>query len=160
RRERAAKWARRHPRLMSAYGVGAIAAAFLLAVGSLAAWRGHQLAMEREITNHTAFRDELLRSRYLLGTPNPTPDYARAGEEVCRAALARYGRFDEDNNWVADRRRLSADVKESVSELLMGLSRSVRQRGENETDPARRASQYEAARALNRQAQEFQPPAG
>ncbi|MFO0867334.1 MAG: serine/threonine-protein kinase [Pirellulales bacterium] len=92
-RERARKWARRHPRLTSATSVGLVAT--LLLAGLSAAWlaRGQQLQYHAAQEQLQQFEAELPAARVMLapGVRLAAPAIADQGVTRGQALLARYG---------------------------------------------------------------------
>jgi serine/threonine protein kinase/tetratricopeptide (TPR) repeat protein len=130
-RERARKWARRHPRLSSGYLVAALAAVLLVGVGAAYVGRTYQLARAEAVNTRHESSENLQHVRFLLGGPAPdAPDLA-AGIEVAERILGRY-RVLEDPNWTSapavaalteeERTQLRGDLRE----LLLFLGRGVR----------------------------------
>ena len=109
--ERARKWTRRHPRLSSSTGVGAVAAllilalagAFLLRVGHLARLRvEHEAEQTRSkaVAARQRLHDDLKTIEFLLGSDIPDAEHEQReeGMALARAALDRY-RVLESPRW-------------------------------------------------------------
>src|SRR5262249_54108904 len=62
-RERAAKWARRHPRLSSSTSIAVVAAALLLGLGAGFAWRQERLARLEAAESFRVFGDDMRDAR-------------------------------------------------------------------------------------------------
>ncbi|MGL4552485.1 MAG: protein kinase domain-containing protein, partial [Gemmataceae bacterium] len=128
--ERATKFRRRHPRLMSLTSLGLAAAAVLgTLLASVVALRGRLEAVNAAEAARR-FQDDLVSARVLL---NPRSDRTGEGRALARAALDRYQALDRPD-WAtlgparplpaADRQRLSEDV----GEMLMLLATADRTR--------------------------------
>ena len=107
-RERARKFGRRHPGLMSATTVAALAAGLLfVATAALAGYR-HQViaAADREAAAATwaQFRTEARAAQYRLSARLDDADQIHAGATLARTALGRYGLPDEPD-WRLERPR-------------------------------------------------------
>jgi serine/threonine protein kinase/Flp pilus assembly protein TadD len=161
-RERARKWRRRHPRLTSIYGIGAIALIPLLALGSLYTWRTQQLVRLEAANTLRNFREELRTAQLLLGGPAPAAQDRREGIEVANRALARYGVLG-GADWKSapevtvlppkERERLWGEA----SELLMLLSRGERLNALDPDDATHRDEHLERALSLNELAKQLWP---
>ena len=145
-RERAAKWARRHPRLASSGTVGSVAALLLVAlgVGTAYAWdRNRDLSARTEFADHRAtFADAQL----LLDDRNQSLPRLEEARARLHAILARYGVPDDGaDGWLAgekvrrlpeaDRARLCGDIGEAF--FLLTHVAYLRALGSD--DPAARA---------------------
>ncbi len=150
-RERAGKWARRHPRLTSSTSV-AILVGFL-ALGMLAGFiaRGKSLARLQAADSLVKFREEAATARYLLNTRVFDRDRRAKAVGIAMEALARYA-IPGDPAWptrppVAD---LDPDDRRELMEeagaLLLFLARAARLDAEHlkPDDPARKAKLEEA----------------
>ncbi|HYH64560.1 MAG TPA: protein kinase [Urbifossiella sp.] len=154
-RERAAKWARRHPRLASSGSVAAAAAVLLAAAGGAAAFawdRGQTLHARVALGDHRAdfagaqlFLDDRTQSR---------PRLDEAASRL-RAVLARYGVPEEGGDgWLAgaDARRLPdpdrARLRGDVGETLYLLA-EVEYQHARAADAAARAAHLDRADRLN-----------
>jgi serine/threonine protein kinase/Tfp pilus assembly protein PilF len=127
--ERVRKWKRRNPRLPVQLGLVAAALMLLAAIaGGWMARRQHQATQaEKEMQ---AFHKDYGRALFLLGTQPDTARQREEGEQVCRAALDRYGLFT-DPTW-QKQWRLTAlpaprqqKLKEQFAELLLVLARTT-----------------------------------
>jgi eukaryotic-like serine/threonine-protein kinase len=139
-RERARKWARRHPRLTSGTVLGAVAA--VLAAGLVIGygrWYGPMRA-ELALRQFAEAHEEALV--HLL---DPSGDPARIEEGIaaCRRALGRYGVLDSPS-WARSAlvRYLPGDdqarVRAGVGEVLMFWARALARQADGQ-DPSRRA---------------------
>jgi serine/threonine protein kinase/Tfp pilus assembly protein PilF len=160
-RERARKWARRHPRLSSSYLVAALAALLLVALGTAYMGRAHRLARAEAVNALHLASEELQRVRFLLGGPAPeAPDLADGIAEA-RRTLGRY-RALEDPNWQsapavaaltrAEREQLLGELRE----LLLFLGRGVRLQA-IAAAPSERDESLRYARRLNELAESCGP---
>jgi serine/threonine protein kinase/Tfp pilus assembly protein PilF len=161
-RERARKWARRHPRLTSSTGVAVLAAGLLLALGGLFAWRQERLARLEAAESFQGFCAELREAQILfldLGAGQASPlDVDRS----CRRALDRYEVLNNpDWQWAAAFRRLppkdEGRVRAGAGELLFLLAALS---AETETDPPRPDGRLRSALGLNSRAESCFPPDG
>jgi tetratricopeptide (TPR) repeat protein len=82
-RELATKWVRRHPRLMSAGGIGTVSLLGLGIVGTTAVLRGHQLAENSAEQRFLEFVEQAPRTQ--AGLSLVKSNYAEASREVERA---------------------------------------------------------------------------
>jgi serine/threonine protein kinase/tetratricopeptide (TPR) repeat protein len=157
-RERGRKWVRRHPRLTSSFGVGAVAALLLLGLGGLYVWSQHRLAQSEARLTLRQFQEEAQMARFLLsGLTWPQGGDPAEGTAQAERALARYGVLG-DNDWHAnpafallapeERGQLSDDL----GELLLLLARAQRLQAESGAAAERRADQLRAALRLNERA--------
>jgi serine/threonine protein kinase/Flp pilus assembly protein TadD len=134
RRERLAKWLRRHPRLTSSGTVAAAAAALLVAggvafVGVSRHLEGarEELAVAQAQDEARRFREATVRAQCLVNTTTEVQDNLRRGAAVCEEALGLFGVLGRDD-WQqgADWRHLGADERatlaEDVRELLVLLA--------------------------------------
>jgi serine/threonine protein kinase/predicted Zn-dependent protease len=138
-RERARKWARRHPRLTSstALGLFALAAIAALTVGFLLRLRG--LERFEAADSFHRLEAELKQADVLLAARDAEPPQRDEGIVLCRQAVGRYGVLDSDS-WSTsslvtslppdDRRRL----REDLGDLLLHWSRAVSRRADALTD--------------------------
>jgi serine/threonine protein kinase/tetratricopeptide (TPR) repeat protein len=129
-REHARKWARRHPRLVTA-GLVVLAASLLLGLlGYAFLSRGQRLdQLERE-KQLAAFRDDLQTVRYLVNAPALSRTKLEEGLQLCRANLDRVGVFDRPAEqaappWLPEEERLR--FRKEVGEQLYWLVRTSRQ---------------------------------
>jgi serine/threonine protein kinase/tetratricopeptide (TPR) repeat protein len=147
--ERIRKWARRHPRLMSGYAVGAVAAVLLLGLGlglgSAYALqtqrrmhaerdRAEQIARSEAVETHQQFAENLKRARFLLGAPSSLPVDLAEGVTEAERGLERYNVMD-DSAWTSAPRvallppEKAEGLPGEVRELLLLLARGVRLQG-------------------------------
>jgi tetratricopeptide (TPR) repeat protein len=129
-RERAAKWARRHPRLTSGYAALALGALLLLGLGAAYAARTERLARAEAVNVRHQSAEELKQVRFLLGGPAPDAADLAAGVAQAERALGRYGVLDSPG-WESgpaaalpaeEREQLRGDLREG----LLFLGRGVR----------------------------------
>jgi serine/threonine protein kinase/tetratricopeptide (TPR) repeat protein len=126
-KERAGKWARRHPRLASSGSMAALAAALLVVIGItlFGIWLQLEAAQDRE--RQQAFDAGTTRALCLVNTTSDLEDHLRRGVPVCEETLALYGVLEWDD-WQEHGawRRLSAEdrqrLAEEVRELLVVLA--------------------------------------
>jgi serine/threonine protein kinase/lipoprotein NlpI len=167
-RERAGKWARRHPRL-TASSVVAAAAALLLVTGAnvLLGTRARLTAAQARAfeaegaearEQKKLFDEGHQRALCLVNTTTDTPDYLCRGLAECERTLALYGVLDRDD-WQAQPlwQRLPAQdqarLAEEARDLLVLLARARTAVARAEAGPAQAG---EAGAALGAPA----PPAG
>jgi tetratricopeptide (TPR) repeat protein len=159
-RERARKWMRRHPRLVSSAGVGAIAAllilglvgASLLRIGRPAPQGSEQLAEGTRLKAVAAQRqlhDDLKKIEFLLGSdvPNAEREQREEGLALARQAVARHGVL-ESPHW-QDTPLVTAltpeerqAVRDDMGELLLLLAGASAEPGR--VDPALRLNDLAA----------------
>jgi serine/threonine protein kinase/Tfp pilus assembly protein PilF len=158
-RERARKWARRHPRLTSASSIAALAAALLLGLGSLFALRGERLARLEAVEAFNQFRVEMREVQAaFLEAPTAGRHRLEKIEASCRHALDRY-QVRDNPSWpgTAVFRHLAPEPQEQLradlGELLFLLAALTRVPADSETSPAQRANQLQRALELNRHAE-------
>jgi tetratricopeptide (TPR) repeat protein len=153
--ERLGKWARRHPRLTSAYTAAAVALAVVLALGGLYAARGRHLDRLEAADARRQTADDLRLTRFLLGGPTPAAAELRDGEDLARRALDRHHVLDRAD-WpdAPALRELPAEEREhfvgEVRELLLLLGRAERLRGLQESGAGRAERLEGALRLLER----------
>jgi serine/threonine protein kinase/Flp pilus assembly protein TadD len=161
-RERARKWARRHPRLTSSTGVAVLAAVLLLALGGLFAWRQERLARLEAAESFQRFRTELREAQvhFLdLGAGQASPQDV---DRSCRRALDRYEVLNNpDWQRAAAFRRLPPEdqgqVRAGAGELLFLLAALS---AGAESDPPRHDGRLRSALELNSRAESCYPPNG
>src|SRR5206468_124952 len=93
-RERARKWARRHPRLTSATSVAGLAAGLLLALGLLFVVRGARLARLEAADSYQQFRADVRAAQVLFLDAPTGQTRLEAIAAACRRALERYQVLD------------------------------------------------------------------
>ena len=153
-RERAGKWARRHPRLTSATSVGVVSACLLMAVGSaFLARHRHLLRLEAADSFHR-LSDEVRQADVLLGSRDADPRQVEEGVALCRGALGRF-RVLEDPAWTTsplvaplaemERRQL----REDVGWTLFLWARALDWQAEATADPAKRTELVGSAIRMN-----------
>ncbi len=158
-RERAAKWARRHPRLASSGTVGTVAAALLLFVGAGAAYtwdRGRDLHARAVFADHrTDFADVQL----FLDDRNRSRPQLDEADARLRAVLDRYAVPDDGTeSWQqgSEVRRLSeqdrARVRGDVGETFYLLAQVAYLRARGIDDLGARADHLERAARWNESA--------
>ncbi len=134
RRERSAKWLRRHPRLTSSGTVG-IAALLLLAGGAcaFAGVRQHlvetraALAVKEARARLLAYEEGTLRALCLVNTAVDVADHRCQGVAVCEATLDVYGVLRDDDwqaraGWDLLRPEEADRLAEDTRELLLLLA--------------------------------------
>jgi tetratricopeptide (TPR) repeat protein len=159
-RERARKWRRRHPRLMSSTTVGLIAALLFLGLASLLLVRGRHLTRLEAVTAKHQLGEDLKVIRFQLSTPDAERQQREEGMALGRRLLDRY-RVLETRSWqegtnvsalsAEERQRLRADM----GELLLLLARSTARQAEAAPDPE---EQLAFALRLNALAEGCYPP--
>lgn len=82
-RELVSKWVRRHPRLMSAGGIGTLSLAGLGILGTTAALRGHQLAENSAKSRFVEFAEQARKTSAQLSLVNN--NFAEATREIDRS---------------------------------------------------------------------------
>ena len=129
-RERAGKFARRHPRLTSSTSIAAAALILLFGMGGLMASRATRLARLEAAETRALFRSDLDTVRFLLHTRIADRDRRSAGAALGREAMGRYG-IAADPAW-RERPAIAdldpgdrAGLVEDVGELLLILSRAA-----------------------------------
>jgi len=91
-RERASKWVRRHPRLMTFTSVSALAAVALFALSTLFILRGERLARMEAAESLQRFLEEVREAKTsFLEAPTAGTDRLEEIASVCRRPLERYG---------------------------------------------------------------------
>jgi serine/threonine protein kinase/Flp pilus assembly protein TadD len=163
-RERARKWARRHPRLASSGTVAAVAAVLLVALGGGAVYsreRARDLEARGRLADHqTAFRD----AQVFLDDQTRSWPRLDEGLGTLRGVLARYGVPEEPgagDDWLAgtslrylpeaDRERVKGDV----GETFYLMAQVAYQKAFAATDPAERAAQVGLAIRWNERASRY-----
>lgn len=130
-RERASKWARRHPRLSSASSVIGVTLVLLLALGAWLAGRGERLARLEAAEAAQLLRQDLRTVQVgFLETPARGTAHLKHLDGVCRQTLERFGVLD-DLSWHSKAmvRNLDSAGREQLAdnagELLFLLSNLV-----------------------------------
>jgi serine/threonine protein kinase/Flp pilus assembly protein TadD len=139
--ERARKWLRRHPKLMSSATVAAVAGALLAGTSFLLIGvRNHLAETQRQLEAAQAqerkrgFEEWTQRALCLVNTTAELSDHPRRGEEACLKALSFYRVLDQDDwqeqeAWQRlssdDRQRLGEDVRELLLLLAANRARSA-----------------------------------
>lgn len=136
RRERAAKWVRRHPRLASGYAVGAVAVALLLAVGGFAVERQWEASRLQRREADAAFQSDLTTASRMLAAPPRDPELLRRGLLAARRAA------DEQHAGRAD-----------YAAALLIAAGGERLAGQMAAGDAERAAHRAAAQAFNEKAE-------
>ncbi len=134
RRERVAKWARRHPRLTVAGGAAVVVGGVLLAGGAalvttrdhLAGAR-HQLGTAAGADRRRAFDAGTVRALCLVNTTTGLRDHLPAGLRACEETLDIYGlraagRWEEPADWAGLPPAERAGLAEDARELLLLLA--------------------------------------
>jgi tetratricopeptide (TPR) repeat protein len=163
-RERAGKWARRHPRLTSSTSVGLVAAVLLLALGATFLVRNRHFQSLEAATAYRWLGDERKEAIAFLTMPAIDRGQIEEGLLHCRRAVDRYGVLD-DPNWSdrslaaslppADRARLRQDL----GDLLLLWAQTLMDRSSGSEGDARVRTLNEAADRLDRAASCFGPEA-
>jgi tetratricopeptide (TPR) repeat protein len=153
-RERAGKWARRHPRLTSATSVGIVSACLLVAVGSGLLARQRHFRQLEAADSFRRLSDEVRQAHVLLGSRDADPRQIEEGVAVCRNAVGRF-RVLEDPDWPSsprvtplpdpDRRQL----REDIGWLLFLWARAVGWQAEATADATRKAGLIQSAFRMN-----------
>jgi serine/threonine protein kinase/tetratricopeptide (TPR) repeat protein len=97
-RERAAKWARRHPRLTSNASLATLAAVVVGLCSICIYARGARLERYEALAAARGLNDDLQTARYELTAHPADPRAVGSGVEKCEEALARYG-LPADERW-------------------------------------------------------------
>ena len=172
RKERLHKWTRRHARLLTVSGVGAIAVVILSAVGMLSVVRGRQLDQlekqeqartqvrrERDLAlaSWQSFQDEMKTIRFLLYTRTNEPEQLANGVSRGMMFVEEY-EVPKNPAWQASGRvRLlpeseQAQLKESMAELLLLLARALLVHGRDQVAGTQTRESLEKALVLNERA--------
>ena len=156
RRERFAKWRRRHPRLTSSGAIAAIALGSVLAAGGVALAARERIRTLHASTEFAAHREEFQSLQAILYQRSPTP--AELGEGLKRgtAELDRYGvaaGLTPDSERKPDLRYLDESQRErlhdDIGELYFLMAKAAVQKAEGTTDPAERDLQLCIAQHWN-----------
>ncbi|HEY7329537.1 MAG TPA: protein kinase [Gemmataceae bacterium] len=158
-RERAGKWARRHPRLMTFTSVAVVATIFFLTLSALFILRGERLTRLEAAESLQRFQEEVREAQtFFLEAPAASTERLEAIASACRRPLDRYGMI-ANSTWQEEVavRYLSTDEKtrlqSDAGELLFLLAALARL----QAHPDLEARQREA---LLRRAWEFNVQAG
>jgi serine/threonine protein kinase/Flp pilus assembly protein TadD len=161
-RERARKWARRHPRLASSGTVAALASALLLLTGAGAAYswdRGRDLRARTALADHRA---DFASVQLFLDDRNQSRARLDEAEARLRGVLARYEVPDDGaDTWTAgaDVRRLSeadrARLRGDVGETFYLLAQVACARAQGTDDPAQRTEHLTRAVQWNEAATRY-----
>jgi serine/threonine protein kinase/lipoprotein NlpI len=150
RRERLAKWARRHPRLTSMTTLGAIAAVLLVVLTAVFLVRQRNLARLEAADSSHRLTAETRHAGFLLGSRDAAVQQIEEGIAVCQSALARYG-VPDDPSW-SERppvMLLSAgervQLRQEIGQLLLLGARAVTWQAEAAADSARRSERIQLA---------------
>jgi eukaryotic-like serine/threonine-protein kinase len=138
-RERAAKWARRHPRLTASSGISGVAAFLLLTGGSIligtraeleaSQARAYEAEGAEALQRMQAFEIDHQLALCLVNTTTDRKDHIAQGIAACEQALERYGILDrgawqEHRDWrrlvPSDQRALAEDAREVLLLLARG----------------------------------------
>jgi serine/threonine protein kinase/tetratricopeptide (TPR) repeat protein len=135
--ERAAKWARRHPRLTSSGSVGTLAVLVLAVTGTLLL--GHLTSASAKLTAFQVrerverYQEGTVQALCLVNTATDAQDQLRRGLAVCEDTLSLYGVLDRGDwqdqpDWQRldpdERQRLAEDTREMLLLLAWGRVRT------------------------------------
>jgi serine/threonine protein kinase/predicted Zn-dependent protease len=153
-RERASKWYRRHPRLMSSTSVGIGCGVCLLILATLFAVRLQKARRLEALDNLAGFREQVAQAKYLLNKSAPDRNQLKQGAQLCTDALARYRVLEgaAAENLPAVRDLPSDDdraaLRNDIGEALLALTRATLLQAQQESDAAARAKTAEFGLAL------------
>jgi tetratricopeptide (TPR) repeat protein len=139
-RERAGKWARRHPTWCSSTSIALLALTVILFLGAAAWFRSEGLRNDSARLHRSAFRTAFEECQLLLNTNGGPPEYLERGIDLARRTLAGYG-VGGPGDWTVGPgvRRLPAGERqaliEEASELVLlevraSITRARRSRSE------------------------------
>jgi eukaryotic-like serine/threonine-protein kinase len=161
-RERARKWARRHPRLTSSASVAVLALALIGTLASALVLHQDRLASYQAVDTLNRFRADLHNAQFLLYSRSPSQHQLDQGIDQCRQALARYqvlGNADWQTR--AEVRNLppadQEQLQEDIGEALLLTSRATFQRAVYQPDSPR-PDDVLLAVSLNQQAERCYEP--
>jgi tetratricopeptide (TPR) repeat protein len=129
-RERAQKWARRHPRASSAGSIGSIAAGCILAIGVTSVGLREAWLTASARVRYREFHDNFAQCQLLLNTTSGPVNHLVPGLALARKAIEDYHLEESSTNWLkrpaVDRlpRGDQLRLREEISELLMLQSRA------------------------------------
>lgn len=163
-RERAAKWARRHPRFTSTGSVVAATAVLLaLAAGTLVGVNDHLaearegLAAARSQERRRAYEAGTVRASMLVNVETDLQEPVQQGRAVCEETLGLYQVLDRDDwethsDWrrlePADRARVAADTRELLLSLAWARVRLAKASPESLAEALRLVDKAEAVADL------------
>ena len=156
-RERLRKWARRHPRLSSAYTAGLVAAGVLAVVVAVFLSRQRELGRLDAADAWATVRTERDAIQGLLLGDDPPPAFRADALARSRRVLARYG-AEHDPDWVNGKLiRLLPEgerdaARRGVSFVLSELSIALAATARHEPDAARRSALFDEALRANERA--------
>ena len=155
-RERAAKWARRHPRFCNTASVSALAGVILVVLGVCLALASDLLQSQNARLKLQVFRSQFEESEFLLNIASGPAEHLQRGLDLARQTieqvkLAKSGDLRPDS-WV---RRLApteqAELRRQAAELLMLEARArVGLIGRSSAEGTRREAYEWAVRWLDR----------
>jgi serine/threonine protein kinase/Tfp pilus assembly protein PilF len=161
-RERARKWARRHPRACSSSSIALVAATLIVAVGGVVWFLAETLRNAGAQFQRSAFHDAFNECQLLLNTTSGPPEHLARGIARARAALATYD-VGRRPDWLQSDplRRLAprqrrALLEEMVEVALLLARAEVYQAEQSGSEPRRRRALEEALGWLD-QAERFDP---
>jgi serine/threonine protein kinase/tetratricopeptide (TPR) repeat protein len=153
-RERATKWARRHPRLMSTTSVAVTLGVFLVLLGATLVLRSRQLAQHEAQATLRQFREDARSVQFLLYSRNADRCRLAEGMDRARATLAHFAILD-DPQWQEAPRVThlpepeQASLRDEAGEVLFLLARATALHAQTYAEPACRANQLYGALCLN-----------
>jgi serine/threonine protein kinase/Flp pilus assembly protein TadD len=153
-RERAAKWCRRHPRLMSSTSAAICCGTCLLIFAALFTARLHKARRLEALDTLAGFREELAQAKYLLNRSTPDRNQLEQGAQLCSDALGRYRVLEGaslDN--LPSVRDLPSDddrtlVRNGIADALLTLTRATLLQAQQQPDAAARAKMAESGLTL------------
>jgi tetratricopeptide (TPR) repeat protein len=128
-RERAQKWARRHPRLTSSSSVALLALILVCTLAASLVIRGNRLARFQALDNLSQFRETLHNAQFLLYGGTTDREKLDQGIDQCRQALDRYQVLNNpDWKELSEIRNLPfpdrAELQEEIGEVLFLTARA------------------------------------
>jgi serine/threonine protein kinase/Flp pilus assembly protein TadD len=160
--ERARKWARRHPRLISSGGIAAVAVAALTVLVAALFVRGERIARLEAAEQFSRFSEASKSVQALLAAADFEPTRRAEGLAAARDALQIY-RVLDNAAWQDSRtvRRLGGDdaarLRSAVADVLLAMARPYAAPAD-EPESGGRAASPDEARKLNRLAESCFPP--
>lgn len=156
-RERVRKWAKRHPRLSSAYSVGVLALGVLAIVVAVFLTRQRELGRLDAADARATVRAEREAIQSLLLGDDPPPTFRADALARSRRIVARYG-AEQNSDWANGKLilRLPEDERDAarrdVSFVLSELATALVVTARHEPDAARRAALFDNALQANERA--------
>jgi len=157
-RERARKWVRRPPRLMSSTTMFAACAVLVVGLAAGFVARGQRLAKLEAHATYERFVENQRSAQFLLTAQTNDAAQMNRGVTACRAGLDAY-RVLENPNWKQQPavRLLPDEEREQLGEdiggLLILLARATSMEAQENADPVGQQTGYKAALWLNQLAE-------